>query len=81
MRFLAATNEDLGRAVDEGRFREDLYHRLAVVRIEVPPFGSGPATYTTSPLLWCEGYKQRHRTGSRRELAELNETAVTAMDG
>jgi transcriptional regulator with GAF, ATPase, and Fis domain len=36
VRVLAATNSDLERAVDEGRFREDLFHRLNVIRIHVP---------------------------------------------
>ena len=37
VRVIAATNQDLARAVKEARFREDLFHRLNVIRINTPP--------------------------------------------
>jgi DNA-binding NtrC family response regulator/tetratricopeptide (TPR) repeat protein len=37
VRILAATNADLEQRVVEGKFREDLYYRLSVIRIQVPP--------------------------------------------
>lgn len=37
VRIIAATNEDLEKAIDEGRFRQDLYHRINEFSVNVPP--------------------------------------------
>ncbi len=41
-RFIASTNRSLAKAVQDGVFRSDLYHRLNIVRVEIPPLRTRP---------------------------------------
>jgi DNA-binding NtrC family response regulator len=61
VRILAATNRDLQKMVAEGKFREDLWYRLDVVRIEVPPLrerhGDIPLLAASFLKRYCERYQ------------------------
>jgi transcriptional regulator with GAF, ATPase, and Fis domain len=72
VRIIAATNRDLREEVRRRRFREDLYHRLAVVRVELPPLRGRPDDVL---------YLARHFLGARDyELTDDTLAALTAHD-
>jgi len=55
VRVISATNKDLEREVKEGRFREDLYYRLSVVRIYMPPLRKREEDIETIALYLLKG--------------------------
>ncbi|MGE3668280.1 MAG: sigma-54 dependent transcriptional regulator [Polyangiaceae bacterium] len=68
VRIVGATNRDLKALVSDGKFREDLYYRLNVVRLDVPPLRARPSDI----LLLAEHFLRR--------FAEENERNVSAFD-
>jgi len=66
VRVLAATNADPVTAIEAGAFRRDLFYRLSVIQIHVPPLRERP---TDVPLL-CHHFFSQLRPGRRVELAD-----------
>ncbi len=75
VRILAATNTNLREAVRAGRFREDLYYRLNVVTIELPPLRSRREDI---PLLSAH-FLQQYSEENQLELRRLSPEVVRAM--
>ena len=75
VRVIAATNSELERAVAEGRFREDLFHRINVIRIQVPPLRQRREEI---PALINHYLNQYQREASRSDI-RLSEETVDLM--
>jgi DNA-binding NtrC family response regulator len=66
VRIIAATHRDLGKSIDEGRFREDLFYRLNVMPVHVPPLRE--RAEDIPPLV--EAFLRKHSPDCPRRLSE-----------
>jgi transcriptional regulator with GAF, ATPase, and Fis domain len=73
VRILAATNRDLNQAVNEGRFRADLYYRLNVVEIYLPPLRD---RYTDIPILVPHLLQKKQETVGWNKLVTFTPDAL-----
>jgi len=75
VRIIAATNTDLHTAVEQGTFRDDLYYRLNVIVVKLPPLRERPEDI---PLL-AEHFIRKYCDENDRELCTLDPSALKIM--
>jgi DNA-binding NtrC family response regulator len=77
IRFVAATNKDLEKEVREGRFREDLYYRLNVITLHLPPLRE--RREDIEPL--ARHFLQKFSRRINKELTGIDPAALTILTG
>jgi NtrC-family two-component system response regulator AlgB len=77
VRLIAATNANLEDAVKEGRFREDLFYRLNVIQIEIPPLRERPEDV----IALAERLLVFHGRNNHRSFLGFTEEAIQALAG
>src|SRR5512135_2205917 len=75
VRVIAATNKDVQKLVDEGKFREDLWYRLNVVRITVPPLCERATDITLLVHYFLKRYNERYKLDTK-----LTDSGLKAME-
>lgn len=76
-RIIAATNRDLESAVEDGRFREDLFYRLNVIPLEVPPLRARE----TDVLLLSNDFIEQFAARCGKRVTGLSDTAAEKLLG
>lgn len=66
VRVIAATNKDLKKEIEDGNFREDLYHRLAVILIKVPSLNERREDIPLLVEYFADKIAEEHGTGQKR---------------
>jgi two-component system NtrC family response regulator len=74
-RVLAATNRDLKQSIAEGHFREDLYHRISVVTIYLPPLREREGDI----LLLANAFLQKFSLELKKKVAGFTQPALNAL--
>jgi PAS domain S-box-containing protein len=72
VRIIAATNKDLAKLTKEGKFRDDLFYRLNVVRIDLPPLSQRREDI---PLL-ISAFIQKFNARSGKQISRVSEQAI-----
>jgi two-component system response regulator HydG len=75
VRLLSATNRDLETAVEQGRFREDLFYRINVIQVTLPPLRARG----TDVLLLAQRYLEQFAGQSRKEVRGISEAAAERL--